>query len=708
MTGTLTLRWQPQRLPDFDGVAARFESSPLSFTESEALKAGFWDAGEDARLREDERFAPTPWRRWVLANRELVNNALFARMQAAPDQGVAVTDAVAQPGGTRIFCPGDPRFVLRDGVIRLAGQRDLASAAGREKVVERLREARRRIFEVKPAEKQGQEKNDAAASQACLVCLEAEAGGLHVEVGPLEGLPPFVKKLAVTAGKHTWQVLASNLRSRRWRVPVDPASEPFRWVAPGHEDLLADDLTPLTREGLPAATATVFRVDAAGVGCLAAEPVVNPGQGYRLLVPPALVGAELKPGRVYPQRDGWRLWELEVPPDPEADCRALAESLGVKFGEAAPRVRWVLTPPAAYQETARGESYPCFAVGSVPTLRITTEVAAAESELAVFLLAGDDLRSFPLPAGNEWILELGPLPPGRYVLDVLHRSTRVGPQRLSFAVEDRAPAPVSALVEIQLGASRETFDADGRLTLSGDLGTLTPEEIEVVGPPLWPVEVSWDGGRRWRLEPMSLGPDGRLDSTELLARTAERRQRSTLGELHLDFGELGRAVLRHSRQADPAELRQCLARMVDERASTLAGLGGQFPLLRSLWLDPLLALLGYEVHEATEMDLAGAPALATALLLHATLRQGERIVRRLRWPIVIVAQQPLLADVGIRAFADGLCERHEVPEALMTDGMLWTRHRGGSRLRARTWDLRSLLAQGAEAEFEGFWCEFGV
>jgi hypothetical protein len=291
---------------------------------------------------------------------------------------------------------------------------------------------------------------------------------------------------------------------------------------------------------------------------------------------------------------------------------------------------------------------------------------------------------------------------------VLHRSTRVSTQRLPCAVEERARAPVSARVEIQLGAARQTFDAEGRLTLSGDLGALKPEEIEVVGPPLWPVEVSWDSGRRWRLEPMSLGPDGRLDSTELLARTLERRQRSMLGDLHLDFGELGLVVLRHGRQADPAELRQRLARMVDERASTLAGLGGQFPLIRTLWLDPLLALLGYEAQEPTEADRAGTPALATALLLHAASRQGERIVRRLRWPIVIVAQQTLLADMGIRAFADGLCERHEVPEALLTDGMLWTRHRGGSRLRARTWDLRSLLAQGAEADFEGFWCEFGV
>jgi hypothetical protein len=49
-----------------------------------------------------------------------------------------------------------------------------------------------------------------------------------------------------------------------------------------------------------------------------------------------------------------------------------------------------------------------------------------------------------------------------------------------------------------------------------------------------------------------------------------------------------------------------------------------------------------------------------------------------------------------------------VPEALLTDGLLWTRHRGGTRLRARSWDLRNLVAPGAEAEFESFWFDFGV
>jgi hypothetical protein len=708
MTATLSLRWRPQRLPDFDGVVARFEPSLLSFTEAEALKHEFWDAGEDARLREDERFRPTLWKRWTLANRELINDALFARMKAAPDVRLAVADAVGASSPTHVFCPGDSRFVLSNGIISLAGQRDLTSAEGRERITLRLREARQRVFEAELSKDSTKPTVELANWQACFICLEAEAGGLHLETGPLEGLPPFVKKLAVTAGSQTWQVLASNLRNRCWRVPVHPAMEAYRWSAPGHEDLFADELAPLTQEGLPAATATVFRIDAAGVGCLMAEPALNPRQGYRLLVPPALASVELKPGQVHSLRDGWRFWELDIPSDAEAELRPLAEKLGVKVGESAPRVRWVVTPPVAYQETPRGESYPCFEPGSNPTLGITTEVSVAEGELTAFLLAGDDLRPFTLPAAKEWILELGPLPPGRYVVDVLHRSTRIGPQRLPFAIEERSSVSGSARVEVRLGALQQTFDAEGRLTLTGDLNALQSDELEVLGPSLWPVEVLWDEGRRWRLEPVSLGADGRLDSAELLARTAERRQRSTLGDLHLDFGELGRAILRHVRRPDAADLRRRLARLVDERASTVAGLGAQFPLIRNLWLEPLLALLGYDIQEVSEADLAGGAGEATALLLRTTLREAGRIVWRVRWVLVLAAQHTELNDEGLRAFADRLCEQHGVPEALLTNGLLWTRHRGGTRLRTRSWDLRSLVGPGAESDFESFWFDFGV
>jgi hypothetical protein len=263
-------------------------------------------------------------------------------------------------------------------------------------------------------------------------------------------------------------------------------------------------------------------------------------------------------------------------------------------------------------------------------------------------------------------------------------------------------------VEVRLGSLRQACDTEGRLTLTADLAALGPDDLEVLGPPLWPVELFWDGGRRWRLGPLSLDADGRLDSSELLARTAERRQSSTLGNLHLDFGELGWAVLRHTRQADPADMRQRLAKLLDDRASTLSGLGGQFPLLRSVWLDPLLALLGYEIQEVAEADLANAPAMTTALLLQETLREAGRIVRRVRWPLVLAAQATELGDEGLRAFADRLCEQHGVSQALLTDGLLWTRHRAGTRLRARCWDLRKLVVPGAEGEFESFWFDIGA
>jgi hypothetical protein len=55
---------------------------------------------------------------------------------------------------------------------------------------------------------------------------------------------------------------------------------------------------------------------------------------------------------------------------------------GVKIGETAPRVRCVVTPSAAYQETPRGESNPCFEPGSVPTLGITTVFGVTASRPA--------------------------------------------------------------------------------------------------------------------------------------------------------------------------------------------------------------------------------------------------------------------------------------------------------------------------------------
>src|SRR5262245_1320904 len=117
MTGTLTLGWQPQRVQEFDQVVTRFESSLLSFSEAEALKAAFWDFGEDARLREDERFCRTPWGRWTLADRNLINDRLFAQLQSTPDERVPLAEVLPRlksaSGGPPVFCPWDHRFIVK-------------------------------------------------------------------------------------------------------------------------------------------------------------------------------------------------------------------------------------------------------------------------------------------------------------------------------------------------------------------------------------------------------------------------------------------------------------------------------------------------------------------------------------------------------------------------------------------------------------------
>jgi hypothetical protein len=707
MTGTLSLRWQPRHLSEFDPVAARFEAADLSFSESEALKATFWDAGEDARLREDERFCPTPWGRWVLRDREVINDRLHAQMRGAPEQAVSLQEALAAlraPGGPPVvFCPGDRRFMLADGVVRLAGQRDLVSAEGRERIGQRLREARQRLFAEPSTKPPGDTGSVETSWESAFVCLEAGAGGLHLEAGPL-GLPRAVQTLVIRSGDRSWNVLASNFRSRSWRVPLPPCTEPCRWSAPGFDDLLEEDLRKLAQPGLPPATATVFRVDALGVGRRLSGTSLTPGQLYRIIVPPALAPVELAAGQVSPLDAGWRLWEFPVPSPCEAPLSELVKQLGLQVGAPAPSVRWVIIPPVAYLEVPRGESYPCFAPDPGPVLAVRGEPTSSEGELSVFLLAGSELHSLPLPPGGEWVVQLPQLAAGRYVLDVLHRSTAFEPVRLVFAVEQRAPANAPSRVSVRVDDEVQTPDAEGFLSHETDLAALEPSALGVEVPPLWPVDVTWDEGQRVRYGIMHAGPDGQLDAVELLARTRERRQRSSLGDLILDFGELGRAVLRHRRRADQEEFCRQLGEHVAGRAAAMAGLGGQYPLVRSLWLDPVLRLLGYEIEEVPADRLGGLSPGGLVLLLFALRREAGRVRRRLRSVLLLTPAGTDLQQASLLGTADRLCDRFELFEAILTDGLRWMKYRPNWRVPFPVRDVRELAGPACMQ----FWLEFGA
>ena len=124
MNSILSALSQPRLIPSFDGVVERFADADTSFTEEEALQKSHWEKGEDARLREDFRFRPTPWNRWMLSHNLLANDALSRWLRDNHKSAVLLDealDALGDSGDRRwVFCIGDPRLRLEDGLLRLA------------------------------------------------------------------------------------------------------------------------------------------------------------------------------------------------------------------------------------------------------------------------------------------------------------------------------------------------------------------------------------------------------------------------------------------------------------------------------------------------------------------------------------------------------------------------------------------------------------
>lgn len=110
--------------PVFDLVVARYRDARVSFTEAEALEAAFWRRGEDASLREDVRFRPTPWGRWVLRDVALANEGLVARLLEMGGRDLSLDEALgtleARSGQRHAVCGGDARLVVQKGRVRLA------------------------------------------------------------------------------------------------------------------------------------------------------------------------------------------------------------------------------------------------------------------------------------------------------------------------------------------------------------------------------------------------------------------------------------------------------------------------------------------------------------------------------------------------------------------------------------------------------------
>lgn len=99
------------------------EPATASVSEEELLASTHWAVGEDARLREDERFRETPWGRWIRADRYLANEEIVRRLrqgeQSELDWVGLCADLGRHMGLMALVCTADPRLRFVGERVRL-------------------------------------------------------------------------------------------------------------------------------------------------------------------------------------------------------------------------------------------------------------------------------------------------------------------------------------------------------------------------------------------------------------------------------------------------------------------------------------------------------------------------------------------------------------------------------------------------------------
>jgi len=889
-------RWTATRR-SFDPLVERVANSRLSFVEDELLRDTHWSLGEDARLREDIRFRPTPWGRWIPAAAYLANEALFVQLhrepQRRPDIESVLADFDSTAGRRCVFCTGDPRFVVEGDTLRLSareltnqpliefdigelekyvthlpihslraaaaslpggewgksaqeevietlgwvrisagrklnskmfvaqiegasmddgrsglvdggyaifelwpsgtkqllnvlvrgafsdpetgsyavkkyvadqrdeegrhhrvtlvslnsdkgrypdieldvesdddvtvvakvvqalpieqlarrprpvrrpGRRDLTSAESVQEIAGDLAAHTERFFESLPAEDSERAGEGRNSWRAELVCLDAESGGLHIEVGPLVGLWSFVKQMRVRGVGWDSSKPAANVRLRPVRVSVPPGTGPWKWEAIGFEDDADVDFSALAIAALPADSAVVFRVDAASVGRLIANRVLSIGQHYRLLIPdPAFARLTVKPP-VAPAGPGWSLWEVELSSASSADVRTVLRDFGLEIGESEARLDWTLVPPVAWDTSPKGVPYPCFLPSPDPAVVVDGPEIETHGSASLFLHGPGGHEVLPLPSGRRHLVRLQGLVPGQYSVMVLHDRTGVSAERLAFEVVTLAPAgPVAQCQVTTMGESAILQPGRVSVLSAHDLAVLDALSVHdgqpdlfVKAPPGWPVRVSWRELVEDSISSTHADRDGVVDSHTVLDSTRERRNRRSMGDLVFDFAELGAAIVRHERRATPAAIRNRIQELVVGRESTVQRLAGIYEELLPIWFEPVCSALGYDVEVIAVNGLAEAPEHVSAFRLLHTERHLSRIERRPVRVLLLAKDLSKALSDNLLRWIDDLCESENLREVLVSDGLRWAGHRRTSRLTPRIWDLTEVVTDADE------------
>jgi hypothetical protein len=579
---------------------------------------------------------------------------------------------------TKVLGPAD--FARRPRPQRKPGRRVVDGRAGLDEQGARLERRIDAFFEGRPSSDDEPEATGADGWQARLVCLGPEEGGLHLEIGPLDGLPPFVKKLRVvdTDGRDGF-LLAGNARQRATSLAMAPGGGPWRWEAVGFEDEQDLGLERLAAEALPTDSVTVFRVDAGGVGRRQVGGVLALGQVYRLLLSPGT--GDQAVGQVL--AEGWRLWTVDLGAPPSADTRASLQALGLGVGEAWPRLEWALIPPAAWRTTPRGEAYPVFEAGHDVAVQVTGLPDQEDEAPRLFLRGPSGVAHLALPHGAEALVALGDLAEGRWACALVHPRTEVRTTTLLFEVANSAVRTVDA-----------SWSVDVERTQDGapDLATLT-----VAAPPGWPVTLAWRVLGAVPLATAHADADGGVDLTRTLETVGDRARRARVGDLVVDLAELGHEVLPHDRRASVEQVRVGLAALWAQRESLVRSRRGAWLTLVPYWFTPVCELLGYALDELVAAASTDAEDGLAAWRLVVDERDGGAIRRSTARVLVLTADLDATLSGGVDA-VDHACAVAQVREAIVSDGVLWTTHRRGNRLRLPTWDIGVALAgDGFEA-----------
>ncbi|MCB9610340.1 MAG: hypothetical protein H6716_27380 [Polyangiaceae bacterium] len=597
-------------------------------------------------------------------NRERYPNI---ELQPDEDEDITVVAKVVQALST-------DDYARRPKPKRQVGRRNLTG----DEQAARLGRRVASFFDSTAPEADDEDVNTARSTgwQARLVCLDVTAGGLQLEIGPLDGLPSFVKKLRVAGTEWDAVVLAANAKTRPTRTSVRPGTGPWRWEAVGLEEEQDLGLDKLALGALDVTAPTVFRVDADGIGQRIKSTTLARGQAYRLLLPPGVgdeVGIELD--------GGWRIWALDLAAEISSTTRRVLTTLGLDVGEAWPRLEWALAPAASWRANAHGDSYPVFGAGAELFVNVGGIEVDDGDEAALFLHGPSGTARLPL--SSNALVSLGTPAVGRWACALLLSRTSVPSTTLSFEVAEDAFEEVAA-----------SYSAVAHSGLAS---------LEATAPPGWPVTLRWRVFASYEetLATLYGNEDGTLPVDGLALIVETRAARTRIADLVVDFGELGRRELPHDGRASLKQVREQLTALWRQRSGLVQSRKGAWLQLRKPWFEPVTELFGYGLEDTPLPADVEAPHDLTAWGLTVDERMMGRITRSPSRVLVLTTDiDAVLRDN--RSWVDSACSAAKVRDAIITDGAHWTTHRKGSQqLKQQVWSLDHTIDLGNIDEMLG-------